>query len=223
MLVIVVAAVLTVSVQDHLEGAEIGDATQFVAFKTGGRYYAERAEPSGRTVARGSWRIEGDRVDVKVKSCSGPSCGILGAPWSAQVEVHSEGAMTVRAESPSSPLTSGSYYCKMQGCEKRIGVELVAPGARADVLKALLAFLVEKNEARDAAVVWARAARVGPQPTTHVLWCGREGERAREGAAMVRDDLIELGWVDAPRVSAGPADCLYDVRVVIGDGVRPPS
>jgi hypothetical protein len=224
MLSILISTMLAMSVQDHLEGAEIGDATQFVAFRTGGRYYAERMETRGiRTVARGKWRVEGDRVDVKISSCRGPSCTSLGKPWSARVVVHADRAMTVRSQGSHAPLTSGSYYCKSQGCEKRLGVELVSHARRAGVMDRLLEFLIDKNRTRDVTVVWIGQGQPPPSANTRVIWCGREGDRGKQAAELVMADLAQLGWVDRPRVERGAVDCLYDVRVVVGDAIRAPT
>lgn len=221
MLSLVVCSVMAISVQDHLNGAEIGDATQFVVFRTGGTYYAERKERSGRTKAKGKWTVRGDRLEVKVASCQGPSCASLGKPWSASVAIRAERAMTVKSEEPHAALPSGSYYCARQGCEKRIGVELVSHAQRADVMKGLLEYLIDKNRARDVTVVWIGQERTAPQQGTRVLWCGRENVRAKTGADLVVADLRQLGWVGQPRLVQGPSDCLYDVRVIVGDEVRP--
>lgn len=222
MLSLVVCSMMAISVQDYLNGAEIGDETQFVVFRTGGTYYAERKERSGRTKAKGKWSIRGDRLEVKVASCQGPSCATLAKPWSAAVEVRAERAMTVKASEAHAALPSGSYYCARQGCEKRIGVELVSHSQRPDVMKRLLEFLIDKNRSRDVTVVWVGQERTATQQSTQVIWCGRENDRARRGADLVMGDLRELGWVGQPRLTQGPADCLYDVRVIVGDEVRVP-
>jgi hypothetical protein len=223
MLAILISSMLAMSVQDHLEGAEIGDATQFVAFRTGGRYYAERMERGARTVARGKWRVAGDRVEVKVTSCRGAACASLGKPWSAQIAVLADRAMTVRSQGSHAPLSSGSYYCKSQGCEKRLGVELVSRAGRPDVMDRLLGFLIDQNRTRDVTVVWIGEGQPPPTSSTRVIWCGREGERGKRAADLVMADLAQLGWVDRPRVERGALDCLYDVRVVVGDNVHAPT
>jgi hypothetical protein len=222
MLVLLVSSVLAVSVQDQFNGAEIGDATQFVSFRTGGSYYAERRERSGRTQVKGTWRVRGERIEVKVSSCRGPSCDELGKPWSADVAILAERAMTVRADVANSALPSGSYYCARGGCEKRIGVELVSHSQRMDVMNRVLEFLIDKNRSRDVTVVWIAKERIAPQQQTRVIWCARESDRAKNGAELVMADLRELGWVGRPRLAHGPSDCLYDVRVIIGDDVQPP-
>jgi hypothetical protein len=222
MLSLLVCSVMAVSVQDYLNGAEIGDETQFVVFRTGGSYYAERKERSGRTKAKGKWTVRGDRIEVKVASCQGPSCATLAKPWSASVEVRAERVMTLKSEEAHAALPSGSYYCARQGCEQRIGVELVSHEQRTDVMKRLLEFLIDKNRSRDVTVVWIGQERSAPRQATQVILCGRENERAKTGAALVTGDLRELGWVGQPRLSQGPAECLYDVRVIVGDDVRVP-
>src|SRR5215211_2278344 len=206
MLVLLVSSVLALSVQDQINGAEIGDATQFVSFRTGGSYYAERRERSGRTQAKGTWRVRGERLEVKVTSCRGPSCDALGKPWSADVAIPAERAMTVRSDDAQGALPSGSYYCARGGCEKRIGVELVSHTQRMDVMKRVLEFLIDKNRSRDVTVVWIGQERTSPQQKTQVIWCLREDDRARNGADLVPSDLRELGWVGRPRVTKGSSD-----------------
>lgn len=218
---LVLASLLAVSVQEHLEGAEIGDATQFVAFRTGGKYYGEREDGAGRTVVRGSWRIDGQRLTVKVSSCKGPACRTFGKPWSAMVAVVAERAMTVRSEGESPPLSSGSYYCRSQGCEKRIGVELVSHRRRTDVMQRLLDFLIDKNRTRDVTVVWIGAERPAPQPRSSIEWCTRDEARGKEGAQLVAADLATLPWFGKVTPTRAKGDCLFDVRVVVGDEVTP--
>lgn len=221
MLSAVIASMLALSVQDHLEGAEIGDATQFVAFRTGGRYYAERQDKAGKTVATGTWRIKGDTLDVKVSSCKGPACATLKKPWSAKVKLPAERAMTLQS-TENAPLATGSYYCRSQGCEKRVGVELVSHARHTDVMRQLLDFLIDSNRTRDVTVVWISDERIAPQKKSAVLWCGREERRAKESAIDVAKDLRTLSWFGQVEPSAGPKDCLYDVRVIVGDEVRAP-
>jgi hypothetical protein len=136
------------------------------------------------------------------------------------VAIRAQRAMTLRSDGAHAALASGSYYCSHGGCEKRIGVELVSHTQRADVIKSVLQFLIDKNRSRNVTVVWIGDERVPPQQQTQVIWCTREGDRAKEGADLVTADLSELGWLGRPRVTKGPSDCLYDVRVIIGDGAQ---
>src|SRR5262245_42881294 len=135
---------LAISVQDHLDGAEIGDATMTIAFESGGKYRAEE----GKTVARGTWVVQGDTVEVKVPGCKGPACDRLGKSYKADVSVPSERVMTVRSSVPEAPLAYGSYYCHHGGCERRSGVLLLTHSAKPLVMKHVLDRLVEQNVSR---------------------------------------------------------------------------
>lgn len=222
MLSFVIAALLASSIQDQLEGAEIGDATQFVAFRTGGKYHAEHKNKAGRTVAKGTWKIDGGRISVKVANCTGPACPTFGKAWSAEVEVPAERAMTLKSEPATAPLKTGSYYCRSQGCEKRIGVEVVSHRPRVDVMRGVVDFLIDGNRARDVTVVWRGKERPAASARSSVSYCTRDEARAKQGAELVAADLSTLGWFDKVTPQKGEADCLYDVRVVVGDEVRVP-
>ena len=62
---ILVSVVMAVSVQDFIEGAEIGTADQYVALESHGKYHAEKGDKSGpKTVLNGSWKMK-DGADVE--------------------------------------------------------------------------------------------------------------------------------------------------------------
>ena len=187
---ILLSLLLAVSVEEHLDGAEIGDAVQFVSFQSGGKYLASRKDAkAGPSNATGSWKVEGEKLTVKVASCKGPACKKLGQPFSAEIGVVAERAMTVKSSPPDSPLPSGSYYCHFQGCEKRVGVQIVTSGARAAVMKYLVDFLIDKNRTRDVTVVWWGKKLGENQAQSSVTWCKRDGEYAKAGAEGVAKDL----------------------------------
>ncbi|HVE81428.1 MAG TPA: hypothetical protein VND93_01215 [Myxococcales bacterium] len=223
---LLVAAALGISVQDQFDGAEIGDASQFIVFETGGKYRAE-TEAKDKTVAKGTWSVQGDVLEVKVASCKGPACDKLGKGYKADVSVVAERAMTVRSTPPDSPLSSGSYYCHFGGCEKRTGMVLVTHSARAPAMKYLLDYLIDKNVSRGGGltVVWWGKKAADKAPQTEITWCGREEARAKAGAEQLAKDLSELAWIGAvtPRPSAAK-DCLWDVQLTVKDDVElPPS
>ena len=220
---LLLSVLLGTSVQDHLDGAEIGDATQAVTFATAGKYHAERTDPKGTTSASGTWRVREDRLEVKISSCKGPACADLGKGFKADIALVADRAMTVKASPDTAPLSTGSYYCHYQGCEKRTGVELLTFGAPAGVMKYLVDFLIDKNRSRDVTVVWWGKRTAAAQATSSITWCRREEEKSKAGATLVAGDLGELPWVGKlePKASA-EADCLYDVRVVVGDAVNVP-
>lgn len=214
---------LGISVQDQLDGAEIGDEKQFIAFETGGKYRAE-TEGKERTVAKGTWTVQGDVLEVKIASCKGPACNALGKGYKADVAVVAERAMTVRTSTAEAPLAPGSYYCAYGGCEKRTGVLLVTHGAKAPVMKYLLDFLIDKNRPRNVTVVWW-GKRLPEKATQHELtYCGREEERGKAGAELLAKDLAELSWIGAlqPKPS-GTKDCLYDVQLTVKDDTALPA
>lgn len=223
MLAIVVASLLSVSVQDQLSGAEIGDAVQFVSFRTDGKYHAEREEKGGKTVARGFWKLDGSKLEVKVTSCKGPGCKGFGKSWKAEVALTAERAMTLKTAPAEAPLKSGSYYCRSQGCEQRIGVELVSHQRRVDVMQHLLDYLIDKNRTRDVTVVWIGPASAGAQDRSALHYCERDADRGKKGADLVAADLSALGWFDKVTPKSAGKDCLFDVRLTVGDEVKLPA
>lgn len=210
--------------QEFIEGAEIGTAEQFVAFESHGKYHAERADKkAGTTVVRGTWALKGDTVEVKPGTCKGPACKDLNVPFSADVTVVAERAMTIRAKQGNAPLSSGAYYCRYQGCEKRTGVELLSKGAKAGTMNYLLDSLIDKNRKRDVTVVWWGKKLQDDAGKTRIEYCTRE-ERGKKGAELVAADLAELPWVGTlTPVASAEKDCLWDVRVYIGDETALPA
>ncbi|MGA9524829.1 MAG: hypothetical protein WBV82_25445 [Myxococcaceae bacterium] len=219
MLALLVTVLLGLSVQEHLEGAEIGDAVWAVSFRTGGRYRAEHSAEKGSTVARGTWRIRGDHLEVKVASCKGVECERVGKGYLATVALPAENAMTVRSEPSDALLPSGSYYCVAQGCEKRLGIEVT--GAASPEFKAsVLALLTERDATREKTVAWVDAKDARRETRTRIEICRREPERGRAAAELVVGDLASFHGLQRIAVEAGPTDCLYDVRLVLGSDVR---
>ncbi len=215
MLALLVAVVLGLSVQEHLEGAEIGDAIWAVSFRTGGRYRAERSAEKGSTVARGSWKVSGERLEVKVASCKGADCAVVGKGYVARIALPAENVMTVRSEPADALLPSGSYYCLAQGCEKRLGIEIVgAAGAEVQAL------LTERDASREKTVVWVGKGSGSREGKTRLEVCGREPSRGRMAAELVARDLASFRGLGRLTVEPGPSDCLYDVRLVLGSDLR---
>jgi hypothetical protein len=222
---LVLALLAAASVQEYLDGTEIGDKSQSLSFQNGGKYLSERDEgKAGKTTSEGTWRVEGNKLAVKVSSCKGPACkGPFGQGFDADVTVTAERAMTVRSATADSPLATGSYYCHHNGCEKRLGVLLQASRMRPAVMKQLLDFLIQKNFPRNVTVVWWGKKLPEKQAASSITWCTREEERGKKGAELVAGDLAELPWVGKLEPQAGEADCLYDVRVVFADSTEPPA
>lgn len=214
---------LSVSAQDQLEGAEIGDRVMDLTFATSGKYSAEHKEKVGKTLAKGSWRITGSSLDVTIASCKGPSCKSFGQSYRAEVVVVGDRAMTVKSAPEDAPLATGSYYCHYQACEKRVGVEVSTHGGSAPAVRSVVDYLIDKNVGHNITVVWWGAKRPDGQATTRITYCRREEERAKSAAAAVAQDLAGLPWLGSVQVEAGPADCLYDVSVQVGDAVQVPS
>jgi len=226
MLPIVLAAVLSgISVSEQLDGTEIGDEAQYIAFQSGGLYTAEHEDPGkkGKTAAQGRWEVKGDQLEVKITSCKGPRCATLGKGYTARIQIVAERAMTVDSSLKDGPLSTGSYYCRFQGCEKRTGVTVVTHGAKANVMKYLVDFLVDQNRTRDITVVWWGKKLPAPQAQSAVSYCAREPERAKKAAEQAAADLATLPWFGkvTPTASAD-TQCLHDVQVVVGDSVKIP-
>lgn len=181
---LLVAALLTISLQDQFEGAEIGDATHAQTFRTDGRYVYEETDPQGavKTEATGKWKVDGNAIDVRITSCKGNGCAALGKGFRADVDLVAERAMLVNSKPSQSPLATGSYYCHYQGCEKRTGIAVVSHGARPNVMRYLVDFLVDKNRSRNVTVVWWAKKADAPQTKTTLTWCKRDEARAKVGA-----------------------------------------
>jgi hypothetical protein len=224
MLSLVLWTVLSgLSVHDQLDGAEIGDANRYIEFKSGGEYMAEREDKKkGKTTAKGTWAVKDDQLEVKISSCKGPACDELGKGYSATLAMVAERAMTVKSDFDQGPLSSGSYYCHFQGCEKRSGVLLVTHGARANVMKYLLDFLIDKNTKRDVTVVWWGKKITDEHAASQISWCTRDADRGKKAAEQLAKDLGDLSWFGKVQPQAGDSECLYDAKVIVGDKVELP-
>lgn len=213
------------SSEEFLDGAEIGDATHSVYFQSHGKYSAEHVDKSaGNSELKGSWSMNGDVVEAKPKSCKGPACKSLEKPYKARVTVVADRAMVVKSEPDDAMLETGSYYCHYQGCEKRVGVELVSKSAKAVAVNYACDHLIDKNRARNSTVVWWGERMPDAIAKSRIEYCTREPERAKAGAAQVSADLAELPWIGKLEPTAsGVKDCLWDVRVYIADDAAPPA
>jgi hypothetical protein len=240
MIPILVSSLMAVTVQDFIEGAEVGTAEAYVALESKGKYHAEKIDKvKGKTVLKGTWKMkdvgagikEGNveqklgKVEVKIGSCTGPACAELKKDYTLDVELLAERAMTVKSTPPDSMFPTGSYYCRYQGCEKRTGVELLAKEAKPRSMNWILDHLIDKNRKRDVTVVWWGKKLQGEAGKTRIEWCSRDGERGKKGAELVAGDLAELAWlgkIEAP-VESAEKDCLFDVRVYVADDAVPPE
>ncbi|MBK7858773.1 MAG: hypothetical protein IPJ65_09165 [Archangiaceae bacterium] len=240
MISILVASLLAVSVQDFVEGAEVGTAEAYVALESKGKYHAEKIDKAaGKTVLKGTWKMKDTgagikengldqktgRVEVKIASCAGPACKELKKDYTLDVELQAERAMTVKSTPPDSMFPTGSYYCRYQGCEKRTGVELLSKEAKPRTMNWIVDFMIDKNRKRDVTVVWWGKKLTTDAGKTRIEYCPRDGERGKKGAELVAADLAELPWlgkIEAP-VETAEKDCLFDVRVYIADDVAAPE
>ncbi len=239
MISILVSSLLAVSVQDFVEGAEVGTAEAYVALESKGRYHAEKVDKAkGNTVLKGTWKMKDigagikengldqklGKVEVKIASCTGPACKDLKKDYTLDVELQAERAMTVRSTPPDSMFPSGSYYCRYQGCEKRSGVELLSKDAKPRTMNYLLDFMIDQNRKRDVTVVWWGKKLTGDAGKTRIEYCPRE-DRGKKTAELVAQDLATLAWLgklDAP-VETAEKDCLWDVRVYVADDTALPE
>jgi hypothetical protein len=222
-LVLLVLAQGNQSVHDWLEGAEIGDRAQSMTFSSKGSYRAERHDALGQTQARGAWKLSGGTLSVSVSSCKGPHCMTFAKSFTAEVTVVGERALTVEPTPSDVPFARGSYYCHHQGCEKRIGVRLVAHSAPSPALRAVAERLIERNIGRNTEVVWWAPRMDTPAEQSSVLYCPREADSARTAAAAVVADLAGLDWLGPLTPTAAPGECLWDVQMTVGDAVAMPE
>jgi hypothetical protein len=222
-LVLLVLAQGNQSVHDWLEGAEIGDREQSMTFGSKGGYRAERHDGLGRTQARGAWKLTGGTLSVTVSSCSGPHCRSFGKSYTAEVAVVGERALSVEPTPADVPFSRGSYYCHHQGCEKRIGVRLVAHTAPSPAVRAAAERLIERNVGRNTEVVWWAPRTETPAPLSTVLYCPREADAAQKAAETVVADLASLDWLGPLIALPATGDCLWDVQVTVGDAVNLPE
>ena len=222
-LVLLVLAQGNQSVHDWLEGAEIGDRAQSMTFGSQGGYRAERHDALGQTQARGVWKLSGGTLLVTVGSCKGPHCKTFGTSFTAEVAVVGERALTVDPKPGDVPFARGSYYCHHQGCEKRIGVRIVAHGAAAPALRAVADRLIDRNVGRNSEVVWWAPRMDVAAEQSSVLFCPREADSARKAADTVVADLAGMEWLGALAPAAATGECLWDVQVTVGDAVAMPE
>jgi hypothetical protein len=211
------------SVHDWLEGAEIGDRDQSMTLSSKGSYRAERHDALGQTQARGVWKLNGGTLTVTVGSCKGPHCKSFGKSFTAEVAVVGERALTVDPTPSDVPFARGSYYCHHQGCEKRMGVRLVAHSAPSPALRAVAERLVDKNVGRNTAVVWWAPRMETPAEVSSLLYCPRDGDAARKAAEVVVADLSGMDWLGPLTPTAATGDCLWDVQMTVGDTVAMPE
>jgi hypothetical protein len=211
------------SVHDWLEGAEIGDREQSMTFSSKGGYRAERHDALGQTQARGAWKLNGGTLTVTVSSCKGPHCKTFGVSFTAEVSVVGERALTVDPSPSDVPFARGSYYCHHQGCEKRIGVRLVAHSAPSPALRAVAERLVDRNVGRNTEVVWWAPRMDAPAERSSVLYCPREADAARKAADTVLADLAGMDWLGPLTPTAATDACPWDVQVTVGDSVAMPE
>lgn len=222
---LLLATALAISVQDHLDGTEIGDANMSVSFESGGKYVAG-TEGKDKTVAKGTWTVTGDSVEVKVQSCKGPQCATVGKSFKADVVLVAERAMTVRTTPPDGPLSPGSYYCHYGACEKRLGVLLLTHGAKAPVMKYVLDHLIDRNVAAGGSktVVWWGKRTVEKAAATTLTYCAREGDRAKQGAEALARELATMSTIGPLTPQPSPdKDCLWDIQLMVKDDAELPA
>ncbi len=196
-----------------------------MAFQSHGKYVAEREDKAGKTVAKGTWLVTGDKLEVKIASCKGPACKTsIGKGYSTDIHLVADRALTAKSSPDDAPFATGSYYCRYQGCEKRTGVQLISYGAKAVTMKYLVDYLIDRNRSRDVTVVWWGKKPDAATPLSAIRYCGREPERAKAGAELIAKDLAELPFVGkvVPK-AAEQQDCLWDVQVTIADDAQVPS
>jgi len=246
---LLLALVLTASVQQHLEGGELADGPFHLQFNPGGKYLAlKHDKAAGNTTADGTWAVTGETVEAKVASCKGPACKEFGEGFKADVALVAERVMTLKVTSAAAAPVSGSFYCRYQGCARRVGVMVVGKDAKPIALRYVIDFLIEKNRSRDPkthaeralagsswvepsdedkpseqTAVWQGDPLSTAQAVSSLSYCSRTEARSKKAAEQVVKDLGEVAWVGrpVPKPSAD-ASCLWDVQVVIGDGVNVP-
>lgn len=214
---LVVAALPTPA--DFLEGSEVGDAKQSVSLRSKGVFEAS----AEKTNVTGTWSIKDDVLSVTAADCKGPACEALKKDFTAQVDVVGMRAMVLKSTAPAPLLQSGAYYCHYLGCEQRIGVVIVSQLPRR-VMNAVEDALIDQNRGRNATVVWIGERAAQPSQETRIEVCGRDPERAKKGLELLKADLKKsLPWLGTPKVVETPAaNCLWDVQLVVSDGVQLP-
>lgn len=211
------------NVHDWLEGAEIGDREQAMTFSSTGRYRAERRDAAGQSLAHGSWKLSGTTLRVTVTSCKGPHCKTFGKSFRAEVQVVGERALTVDPTPADVPFARGSYYCHHQGCERRVGVRVVAHSAPTSLVQAVTDRLIARNVGRNTTVVWSTPALGTGLEHSSVEYCPAGGTLAQQGAQATAADLAGLDWLGPLNPAAATTNCLWDVQVTVGDSVAPPG
>jgi len=208
---------------DFLDGAELGDANQFVAFRGKGQYEASVGAGASATQVTGTWAIKDDVVEVKATGCKGPACKDLKKDFTAQVDVVGPRAMVVKSTAPAPLFQSGAYYCRSMGCEQRVGVAIISQLPRR-VMNAIEDALIDQNRGRDATVVWIAPRAAQPSDKTRIEVCGRDAARAKKIAELLAADVKKaLPWIGEPVLVETPAkDCLWDAQLVVSDAVQLP-
>ncbi len=219
-LVLLLLAQSNQQVHDWLQGAEIGDRVQAMTFGSTGRYRAERKDALGQTFAHGTWELKGSTLSVTVRSCKGPACQVFGTNFRAELAVVGGRALTVNPTPVDVPFARGSYYCHYQGCERRVGVRVVAHAAAPSAVQAVIDRLVAANVGRNTTVVWSAPPVDTPLQRSSLVFCPSGGDLARQGAQTTAMDLAPLAWLGplSPTAATGN-DCLWDVEVTVADSV----
>ena len=74
--------------QDFIDNTEIGDAKQYIGLRSRGVYEGHAIDKAkGDTVVNGTWKLNGDSVEVKSTGCKGPACKELKKDWSVKIGV----------------------------------------------------------------------------------------------------------------------------------------
>jgi len=212
------------TVNDFLDNAEIGDAQQYIHLRSRGQYESQIVDKTkGNTVVNGTWKIVGDKLEVKATSCRGPQCKDAKKDYTATATVAAARAMTIDSTAPRPFFPSGAYYCHYLGCESRVGIEILSKGANLKAMHAVEDHLIGKNRGRNSTVVWIGARPEGDTSKSRVEVCGRDAEKAKAGLAELKADLGEAAWFGEYTVVEAPVTgCLWDVRLYVRDDIAPP-
>jgi hypothetical protein len=207
-----------------IDNAEIGDATQYIQLRSKGAYEGQLVNKAkGNTIVNGTWKMNGDTVEVKLSGCKGPSCKDAKKDYTAKVTIAAARAMLLQSTAPAPFFQSGSYYCHYLGCEPRTGVEILSKGANLRAMHAVEDHLIGKNRGRDLTVVWIGQRTETDTTKSRVELCGRDLEKAKKGLETLKADLAEAPWFGDITVVEEPAkDCLWDVRLFVRDDLHPP-
>lgn len=209
---------------DFIDNTEIGDAKQYIGLRSRGVYEGHLVDKvKGETVVKGSWKMNGDTIEVKATGCTGPACKEAKKDYTAKVGVAAARAMTLLSTAPAPFFPSGSYYCHYLGCEPRVGIEVLSKAANLKALHAVEDHLIERNKGRNSTVVW-----IGPRTDTdttksRIEVCGRDPEKSKAALAELKADIALATWFGEVTVVEAPAkDCLWDARLYVRDDVQPP-